>query len=44
MVLEAYYNFLAQPCRALYVFIKSTGVQFENRPVELCKGKTEELI
>jgi len=40
MVLEFYYDLLSQPCRALYVFMKTAGVDFESKTIELTKGKT----
>ena len=39
--LEYYYDNLSQPCRAVYLFLKGTGVDFESKPLELIKGKIE---
>ena len=39
MVLEFYYDNLSQPCRAVYLFLKGTGVTFEPKVIELLKGK-----
>ena len=38
MVLEFYYDNISQPCRAVYLFLKGTGVDFESKIVELLKG------
>ena len=39
MVLEYYYDNNSQPCRAVYLFLKGTGVAFEPKVVELLKGR-----
>nr|WET52674.1 glutathione S-transferase [Phaedon brassicae]WET52799.1 glutathione S-transferase [Phaedon brassicae] len=45
MVLKLYYDLLSQPSRALYIFLKLTGVPFQECPVSLMEGehKTEEF-
>lgn len=40
--MEFYYDLLSQPCRAIYVFLKAAGVQFEPKLIELTKGKGNE--
>lgn len=39
MVLEFYYDLLSQPCRAVYIFLKASGVPFEAKILELRKGE-----
>lgn len=39
MVLEFYYDLKSQPCRAIFLFLKGTGIQFEAHPLELFKGE-----
>lgn len=39
MVLVFYYDLLSQPCRSVYLLLKSTGVQFESKELELFKGE-----
>ena len=36
--LAYYYDNLSQPCRAVYLFLKGTGVDFEPKPLQLIKG------
>ena len=39
MVLKLYYDILSEPSRAVYLFLKGTGVPFEPKFVDLSKGK-----
>lgn len=39
MVLELYYDILSEPSRAVYLFLKATGVPFEPKVVDLAKGE-----
>lgn len=36
--LKFYYDFLSQPCRTLYIFMKKTEIPFEPKPVNLRQG------
>ena len=38
MVLEFYYDNRSQPCRAVYLFLKGSGVAFEPKVTDLMKG------
>ena len=38
MGLEFYCDLVSQPCRAVYIFLKVTGVPFELKTLELRKG------
>ena len=37
MPLVYYYDLMSQPCRALYIFLKMTGIPFESKEVALRK-------
>ncbi|CAF0819340.1 unnamed protein product [Adineta ricciae] len=37
MVLNYYYDLMSQPCRALYIFLKMTGIPYEPKEVALRK-------
>lgn len=39
MSLKLYYNFLSQPSRALYIFMKKCNIPFEAKNVDLAKGE-----
>ena len=39
MVLGFYFDNVSQVCRAVYLFLKGTGVDFEPKVVELLKGR-----
>ncbi|XP_013408169.1 glutathione S-transferase theta-1 [Lingula anatina] len=39
MVLKYYYDLMSQPARAVYLFLKATGIQFQDAPVALRKGE-----
>lgn len=38
MELELYFDFLSQPSRALYIFLKTCGIPFEPRIVKIVNG------
>lgn len=42
MVLEFYYDNRSQPCRAVYLFLKGSGVAFEPKVTDLMKGQHRE--
>lgn len=35
--LTYYYDLMSQPCRALYIFLKSTGIPFQSKEIALRK-------
>jgi glutathione S-transferase len=35
MPLVFYYDLMSQPCRALYIFLKMTGIPFESKEIAL---------
>ena len=37
MPLVYYYDLMSQPCRALYIFLKMTGIPFESKEIALRK-------
>lgn len=37
MPLIYYYDLMSQPCRALYIFLKMTGIPFESKEIALRK-------
>ena len=37
MPLIFYYDLMSQPCRALYIFLKMTGISFESKEIALRK-------
>ena len=37
MALKYYYDLMSQPCRALYIFLKMTGIPYEAKEVALRK-------
>ncbi|XP_045172646.2 glutathione S-transferase theta-1-like [Mercenaria mercenaria] len=39
MVVEFYYDLLSQPCRAVYLFFRAAGIQFEPKEIDLFKGE-----
>ncbi|XP_069136424.1 glutathione S-transferase theta-1-like [Argopecten irradians] len=39
MALKVYYDFMSQPCRALYIFLKLNKIPFEHKLVALRKGE-----
>ncbi|XP_045172250.2 glutathione S-transferase theta-1-like [Mercenaria mercenaria] len=38
-VLEFHYDLLSQPCRAVYLFLKCSGVQFKGHTLSILKGE-----
>nr|BAH70628.1 ACYPI007233 [Acyrthosiphon pisum] len=46
VTLKFYYDFLSQPCRTLYIFMKKTKIPFEPKPVNLRQGEhlTKEFV
>jgi glutathione S-transferase len=46
MPLSYYYDLLSQPCRAVYIFLKMTGIPFQPKEVALRKleNMTDELV
>ncbi|KAL4224352.1 Glutathione S-transferase theta-1 [Mactra antiquata] len=46
MVVQFYYDLLSQPCRAVYMFLQGTGIEYEKKPIELVKGeqRSEEFV
>lgn len=42
MALKFYYDLMSQPCRALYIFLKMTGIQFQ--PKEIALRKLEHMM
>ncbi len=46
MPLVYYYDLMSQPCRALYIFLKMTGISYQGKEIALRKMEhmTKEFI